>query len=171
MLRWWSTLFRWLPHNISWCDKDLTNERCICSAKVIKRCWIRKHIKSKHTLWWKRLTPNNFCSRQNRIATQEWLNAGLGVRMDWALCLVRWLEHDKRHPSWPSFLLLQSQDDQWLRTMRALQPRALYRGSLYTGPIYMGPYIYIYIYRAPIYSVPKNIGHRYIYRASIYIYM
>ena len=58
--------------------------------------------------------------------------AGLCITREWALCLVRWLEHLKRHPDFPAANLLEIQDDLWLQTLRALHPSAD-GGSLSAG--------------------------------------
>ena len=50
--------------------------------------------------------------------------AGLCITREWALCLVRWLEHLKWDPDFPAAQLLEVQDDLWLQTLRALHPSA-----------------------------------------------
>jgi len=42
------------------------------------------------------------------------------VRQEWALSLVRLLEHLQRHPELPAAQLLNVQGDLWLQAMRAL---------------------------------------------------
>ena len=65
-------------------------------------------------------SPERFCRRRNRVVAVERDRAGLDVQRDWALCLVRWMEHLHRHPSYPASLLLAVHDDIWLQTLRAL---------------------------------------------------
>ena len=60
-------------------------------------------------------------------------NANLGVTSQWALCLVRWLEHLKRHPDIPAAALLEVQDDVWLQTIRALTSGDVSPSSLVGG--------------------------------------
>ena len=51
--------------------------------------------------------------------------SGLSVRYEWALSLVRWVEHLHRHPLIPAALLLTVQDDLWVQTVRALNMTAM----------------------------------------------
>ena len=61
-----------------------------------------------------------FCRRRNRIVTTVRDNAKLAVTGLWATCLVRWMEHLKRHPDFPAAMLLETQDAVWLQTIRFL---------------------------------------------------
>ena len=67
---------------------------------------------------------DTFCRRRNRVVQAARDGAGLCITREWALCLVRWLEHLKRHPDFPAAQLLEVQDDLWLQTLRALHPSA-----------------------------------------------
>jgi len=76
---------------------------------------------------------DNFCRRRNRAVATARDNANLGVTSQWALCLVRWLEHLKRHPDIPAAALLEVQDDVWLQTIRALTSGDVSPSSLVGG--------------------------------------
>ena len=65
-------------------------------------------------------TPEHFCRRRNRIVAFERNEARLCIRDDWALCLVRWVEHLMRHTDGPGGKLLTVQDELWIQTVRAL---------------------------------------------------
>ena len=45
----------------------------------------------------------------------------LRVSRQWALALVRWVEHLKRHQEMPAAMLVNVQTELWLETMRALR--------------------------------------------------
>ena len=62
-----------------------------------------------------------YCRERNRIVLGERDRDGLRIQTEWALCLVRWLEHLPRHPDAPAAKLVWTQEDTWLQTIRALQ--------------------------------------------------
>ena len=65
-------------------------------------------------------SPEEFCKHRNRIIANERHSVGLSVRRAWAGCLVRWLEHLRRHPETPSAMVFAVQDDLWMDTVRFL---------------------------------------------------
>ena len=65
-------------------------------------------------------SPAQFGERRNRAVKAARDHANLSIQSAWSLCLVRWLEHLMRHRDHPASILLASQDDLWLATMRAL---------------------------------------------------
>ena len=65
-------------------------------------------------------TPDRFCRRRNHIVAEERDRLGLAVRREWALSLVRWVEHLRRHLALPACVLLSVQDDLWLQICRGV---------------------------------------------------
>ena len=70
-------------------------------------------------------TAEHYSKRRNKVVAVERDRAGLSVRYEWALSLVRWVEHLHRHPLIPAALLLTVQDDLWVQTVRALNMTAM----------------------------------------------
>ena len=74
-------------------------------------CW--HSVRAKKCVW-----------GRPRVASER-ERAGLSVRSEWALSLVRWVEHMRRHPATPASFLITVQDDLWIQTVRALNMRAM----------------------------------------------
>ena len=66
-------------------------------------------------------TAESFCRRRNRRVAAEREQLNLSVSREWALSLVRWVEHLRRHPDMPAAMLINVQTELWLQTMRALR--------------------------------------------------
>ena len=74
-----------------------------------------------------------FCKRRNRIVASERERLGLAVSQEWALSLVRWVEHLRRHPELPAAILLTVQDDLWMQISRGLNWTPSRDASLRSG--------------------------------------
>ena len=74
-----------------------------------------------------------YCKPRNQIVANHRDNENLSIKREWSLCIVRWLEHVLRHPTWPASLLVRAQDDLWLQTLRFLHVRASKYDSYSSG--------------------------------------
>ena len=61
-----------------------------------------------------------FVRRRNSLVSSFKRENKIDIRARWALKLVTWVEHVFRHRERPAFSLLACQNDDWLRTQRAL---------------------------------------------------
>ena len=66
-------------------------------------------------------SAEQFCRRRNRAVAAARERWNLSISREWALSLVRWVEHLKRHADMPASLLLEVQCDVWMESMRALR--------------------------------------------------
>ena len=65
-------------------------------------------------------TPASYKIRKNSYVARMKQTCAFDFRYRWAYKLTTWTEHLYRHKDAPSFLLVRSQDDEWLRTCRML---------------------------------------------------
>ena len=65
-------------------------------------------------------TAASYKIRKNRLIAQLKASCSFDVRERWAVRLASWTEHVYRNKTCPSYLLLQCQDEAWLRTCRIL---------------------------------------------------
>ena len=77
--------------------------------------------------------PDRFCRRRNRIVSTMRDKLNLRITPQWAMCLVRWLEHLQRHPESPGSMLLEVQDDLWVQTLRALNVKSASFDNVLSG--------------------------------------
>ena len=63
-------------------------------------------------------TPEAFCIRRNRATANAKASAGIDIKFRFAYKLATWLEHVYRHKAFPSYRMLQCQDNNWLRQRR-----------------------------------------------------
>ena len=78
-------------------------------------------------------TVDGFVIRRNRAIAVARNEGGGSLRERWGLKLVSWVEHVYRHPESVACQLLQTQDDDWLRTMRILAGRTGVHHNMYAG--------------------------------------